>query len=276
VADSALVLLAHVAAEFDARPLPGGAAFEVPVREVSGETRTYHLTVNAIGELVAARETVPHHLPAACPERHINGDGTFCVHWERHESGRVVDEASAKLWWVRLLAFLKAQRRAERARRWTAGKAWAHGRAAVHQTEAERAASCLGADFEDALNGRHLSVEWSKHKTKYGDRLLYLARRGQVVLAARGKPLRIVNKRLACICERGDIKRHRRLRNCGAHAQDALALINAMLGWQEEEKRFWEGEKARTCCRTMDSCPLNTRSRAQSKRAIDARTLAEA
>lgn len=253
-----LSLLSRVAGEFDVRPLSEGTTFEVPVREASGETRTYCLALKAADDLVKVREVVPQQLPAACPERHINDDGTFCMHWEYHESGRVVDEASAKVWWARLLAFLRAQRRAERARRWTAGKAWAHGLAAVHQKEAEKAASSLGADFEEALSARHLSAEWSKRKTKAGDRLLYLMRRGQVVATTRGQPLRIVNKRQACICEHGDIKRHRRLRTCGTHAQDALTLVSAMLGWREEEQRFWKSQKGRTCCGTMDSCPLNT------------------
>lgn len=259
-----LSLLRAVAQDFGAHRLSDGDAFEVPVREASGETRVYHIAVVATGDLVYAKEVVPSHLPAVCPDRHIMQGGTFCTFWGGHESGGVVGESTARQWWARLLAFLKAQRRAERARRWTAGKTWAHGPAAVHQQAAEKAAAALGMDFERDLDAGALAVEWSKHRTRSGDRLLYLQRKGRTILTARGSPLRIVNRRTDCICAKGDKKRHRHLRGCGrtrrtphGHAGEALTLMSEMLAWREEEALFWSAMAGTRCCGTMDSCPLS-------------------
>jgi len=103
-----------------------------------GEVRRFRLHIKTRAEVrVSVREVdTSRALPAGCPERHINYDGTFCL-------GMVDDEpdltmaAGVDRWWARLAGFLKLQILAEATGKWPKENAWRHGDAAVAQRELE-------------------------------------------------------------------------------------------------------------------------------------------
>lgn len=82
-------------------------------------------------------------LPACCPERHINSDGTFCVHLDSTDA--VGSREAAGAWWDSLRSFLIAQDYAHRRRVWPLHSQLSHGHAAAKvQIEMEELAGPLG------------------------------------------------------------------------------------------------------------------------------------
>jgi hypothetical protein len=73
----------------------------------------FRIRVDAVDdEAVKAREDEPFLLPASCPERHINIDGSFYLYWAEAEPNAIVDASAAEIWWGKLLVFLKRQQTA--------------------------------------------------------------------------------------------------------------------------------------------------------------------
>jgi len=103
-----------------------------------GDTITFDLRVEAhVGGGITVRERQAKRLPAFCPERHINSDGTFCLGYgdEVLASGpRTLMEAQR--WWETMGWFLRLQYLAEVTGQWKA-RAWPHGEAAKYQQEIE-------------------------------------------------------------------------------------------------------------------------------------------
>lgn len=231
------------------------ATFDVPVDAPSGRQQVFRVRTDA-RRVPSARE-VDGVLPSFCPQRHINPDGSFCLGWGEDAAPEVVDEQTAEAWWGRVLAFLRLQMRAKKARKWT-GPEWAHGSAAVYQLAAERAAAGLGEDVLDDLRARRICVEWLRRRTPIGGRILKVTRRGRDWYLVWERANRVVNKQQPCACSRGSIRHHRRLRNCGDHAQHAYDLAKALLLWSEAEKQFWETFKGAQCCGTIEDCPLRS------------------
>lgn len=101
-----------------------------------GDRVAFDLRAEAhLGGRLTVRERQAKRLPAFCPERHINTDGTFCLGYgdEVLESGpRTLGEA--KRWWETVGWFLRLQYLAEATGRWKA-RAWPHGEAAKYQQE---------------------------------------------------------------------------------------------------------------------------------------------
>jgi hypothetical protein len=200
-------------------------------------------------------------LPSFCPARHINRDATFCLGWGDDAAPDVVNADSAEVWWGRVLAFLRLQMRASRARKWT-GPEWAHGAAAIHQYAAERAAEKLGAEVLDDLRQRRIQVEWANRRAPLGGPLLKVMRNGSDWYSVWHGARRVVNKQRPCVCAAGSVRHHRRLRNCADHANQAYELANSLLLWGEEEDRFWTLFKGAQCCATLEDCPLRAPSSA--------------
>lgn len=234
-----------------------GATFRVPVDMLDGRQVHFTLTVGAVNDEVEVREDhTGRRLPEFCPERHINRDGSFCLGLAAPGEHSITDVLSATEWWERLLQFLRGQLRAERARRWTMGDTWAHGKAAKYQRDAEFAACLLGGQYLEDLNSGRLSVVRSKVRVAGRTVILKLQKDGFHLCSAWIDPWRLANKRRACICAAGDVKRHRRIRNCKNHADAALSLIRNLYEWQLAEKAFWDSLRGTTCCGTMRDCPL--------------------
>ena len=196
------------------------ALFSVDPPSPSGSpTRPFSIVVELRRGTPVAREQTPQVLPSFCPERHINGDGTFCLSWAELDPLEIVDLETAGAWWRKLLVFLQRQRTAATRRRWP-GKtdARAHGsEAAWHQAVAELAAQELGAKFVNGLRGERFTTSRRRRGDETRVRLLHEDRRLATVIEVPGRLVgRVMTLRAPCPCG-GDARRSRALRSCGNH-----------------------------------------------------------
>ncbi|MFC0340548.1 E2 domain-containing protein [Paracoccus niistensis] len=251
-------LLTRWAAEFGATVTAVQATyleFTFPVFRPDGTAPTYAIVAEVREDEVAAREATPTRLPAFCPERHINRDGTFCLGWGRADDLEVRDEETARAWWARLFKFLTLQERATRLRRWPDRRTWPHGDAAGHQFRAEWAAHRLGSPFvEDLAQGR-LGVARKGHGS--GGAGLQMLRDGRRLYSVWEDTRRAVNLRQRCICIMGRASPPAVLRSCGDHADAVVELAFALQDRATAEAAFWAGLEGTSCCGTMDCCPLS-------------------
>ncbi|WP_366512437.1 E2 domain-associated cysteine-rich protein [Hyphomicrobium sp.] len=254
---SACDLLAGKAPEFGVTILTRSGArltATVPVPMPDGSAPSYSIVMEAAGPMVPAREEVPVRLPAFCPERHINADGSFCLGWEKVDPLAVNDESDAWSWWARLIKFLRLQERAARRRCWPDSRAWAHGAAAAQQLRAEHAAARLGEPFVDDIARNLLTV--ARLGTSSNGPALRVYRDGVRIFSVWELAKRPVNLRRRCLCKKGETRRPAVLRNCGTHKQDAVDLAFSLRDRAREEAKFWKTLEGRVCCGTMDGCPL--------------------
>lgn len=253
-----LDIIASCAADFGAIEI-ARSRFELgvrlPVPLADGRSHTYSLVIAVFGGVATAREKERLLLPAFCPERHINRDGTFCLFWRAVDDIIIDSTSAARTWWETLIRFLQQQARAARLRHWPDAKARAHGeKAAVHQLRAERAAGRLGAPFPDDLADGRLTVEVS-NSSAHGPtvRLLRDARR---LYSVWRRDRRVVNQRRPCLCPKDAQRRPVVLKSCGEHGGAAADLAIELQSMAEEERRFWKNFDGAQCCGTMDGCPL--------------------
>jgi len=254
---SAVDLLAAKAPEFGVSVRSrSGVRMEadVPVPLPDGTAPSYAIAMQESGVMVGARERVPSRLPAFCPERHINSDSSFCLGWEKVDPLGVNNEGDAWNWWARLVKFLRLQERAARRRRWPDSPAWAHGAAAAEQLRAERAAARLGEPFVDDLTRNRLTI--ARHGSSSNGPALRVYRNRVWIFSVWESAKRPVNLRRRCVCKKGEERPPTVLRNCGTHSQDAVELAFSLRDREREEAKFWKALDGRTCCGTMDGCPL--------------------
>lgn len=233
----------------------GQAHARVPVRLPSETIETYELELTDIGDgHVSVRERPEHRrLPAYCPERHINDDGSFCLYWKEsiEESYPVRDAASAAQWWQLLSAFLERQETAGRLRRWF-GEIRAHGSAAQQQSLAERLAATFGPRFARDLRVGALVVKRVERRSR---RLLELSRGGRFLARVAPTAQGMIAHGIHCPC---DTAPHQSIAACGNHREELKRFMVAMDQWQELERRFYADarRRGRRCCNTMLNCPL--------------------
>lgn len=108
----------------------------------------------ANGSIQIAEHAANPRLPAACPDLHINSNGTFCL-------GRFAFSASdwkdAQSFWAALHEFLVNEEFAERRAFWPRGRWLSHGLSAMRaQLEAEDYAARLGlaSEYSDWLEAK--------------------------------------------------------------------------------------------------------------------------
>jgi hypothetical protein len=258
---AALRFLGETAAAHHARLVraaPDHALFDTAPPAVSGKPATiYRIRVDAVeDEAVKAREDEPLLLPASCPERHINIDGSFCLYWAEAEPNAIVDASTAGIWWGKLLVFLKRQQTASVLRQWPGrSDARAHGpEAARAQLVAERAASELGREFRMLLDDSRLA---SIRKKVGGDPRLRLMLDGKRLVTIRERGLQVMTKRARCKCD--DAARLRLpICGCGGHEAALRDITVALNRWKVEEDRFFRAyaDAGAKCCGTIDDCPL--------------------
>ena len=223
-------------------------ALDVP--HVDGVRLLYRIVVAADGPYLSAQEEPAIRcLPEFCPERHIVGEGLFCMYWRGERSFAVTDLDSAASWLNLLINFLRLQRRAAKQRRWPNQETWAHGRAAGHQQRAERTADKLGSEMRTTLDSKQL------HASSETDGTLRVLQGDQPLFSVWRSPGRRDRHghRLPCANERGTGKRgitH------GARAELLGELALALVLWETDEKAFWVHHQGRVCCGTIDDCPL--------------------
>jgi hypothetical protein len=253
-----LVLLADIASEYKAKLCEykhhSEALYELEVNYSDQRTQIFFLTLTVKDSLVFAQETKISTLPAFCPERHINHDGTFCLGWNGVEDLRIVDESSARNWWEKLIQFLRAQRRSAKKKVWP-GEAWAHGGAAPFQYESEQYALKLGQAFIDNLKANKLHVKRKVNLSGNGSAFkLYID--GKLSYSVWEKYARVANTRQPCICYLLKGKRRKRMRSCEDHAMAAANLVISLWNLQLKEQEFWDSFKGKECCGTMNNCQL--------------------
>lgn len=222
---------------------------DVRLRRASGKVARYHLRIDAGNVEPEVREARPERLPTYCPNRHVNDEGVFCLSFPSEDPLPVVDGVSAAAWWARLLKYLSLQETTTRLRRWPSRHEWAHGVAAMYQQRAEVCATALGAQFVKALAQRRLTAR------RRGKGLGFLQVRdgARRLYAVWEEPRRVATLRQKCPCGSG-----RAIVACADHAARAAELPFALLAWEKAERRFWRFAQGRTCCGTLDDCPLKT------------------
>lgn len=222
----------------DFRPIH---AFEAQVdvvatRSSGAFTRVFELRVVQVADQIAVFERpVGGTLPACCPERHINPDGSFCIGLR---AGDGITGASATAWWEKLHVFILCQETAAEAGFWPGEAQLSHGEAAEIELAAERAADQLGLQsvYREAVafGSGPIASGLAKINQKTG---------------------MLRNGRSACICGRTD--RHRRpllRRECHRCGQGCPVVLEH---WRRiKVAEYWRGLRGQACCGTMRECPL--------------------
>lgn len=228
------------------------ARFNLPIDHSDGRVLTYSLVVSGTGEtLSVAEDSTAPLLPRFCPDRHIVGDGGFCLCWEQEQRFDVFDQESASVWLDVLTSFLRTQKRAAYLRRWPTAEAWAHG---VPAARAQKRAEQLGASIDPGWHNwileRRMTVlrgDDGVYRVSLDNEFMYSVWR---VSDRRGKGGKQNPRSVEMIKDKRHVtpslKRARRL----------LELAEALWQWQYAEERFWKSVADEPCCGTMDTCGL--------------------
>lgn len=213
-----------------------------------GSRTNLAFVANEVARRVSACEYGARQLPSACPQRHINYDGSFCLGYAESDPGHIETRSDAVRWWEVLYKFLRKQALASQTGRWT-GSEWGHGTAAHHQRHGEAALIELGQSptiFGD------LKVVVRGASSRGFVRVFREKKRWYTVDRRYGS---IVTNRRRCPCGSA-----RAVINCpdrfGAHKKAAVHLADALVAFEREEARFWQMWRDRACCGTMKDCPL--------------------
>jgi hypothetical protein len=180
--------------------------------------RAYRLKIDTTHGLFASEATPGSILPRFCPERHMNGDETFCLGLERFK----LDDAGLRDFWAKLRAFLLCQDFAAKTGRWPTNRWLSHGPAAAEQQLAAEAAAARAGLAERYRRAIEFGEGW-------------LAGPLQPKQQA-GSPSRTKSARRHAIEEL--IQAERRRRDCESQFMASL--------------KCW----GKRCCGTMRACPL--------------------
>lgn len=190
---------------------------------------------------VRVGETVPGtRLPARCPERHIQGDTTFCLGLRRPTIDTV--EAAAA-WWEQVRQYLRCQAVAARTRVWPPAHALDHGDAGRHHERALALAKEAGV-MEEYI------AAWLGEPSWLTDPLLRFVDKS-------GNP---INGR--AVCPRGCRRRASRnapiLRRSCAKRRLLADLVHSEQRRRATLDDYWRIvlNDGTQCCRTMLSCPI--------------------
>lgn len=233
---------------------PEGAQAAITVVRPGGAKHTFQLALSFNADQVSARELPGYAmLPAFCPDRHINGDGSFCLGWGHDNPSTIVDEAAARRWWATVYQFLTRQVGAN-ARGVFAGaeQARAHGDAAIHQNKAEQAAERLGTAFaKRAADGEFVvrkDPQPGQHRLELWSGTERLAR-----VSLRSKTL--VGGRTTCPCGTAP---ERDVSACDDHAQALATFIQEQHACNVADKKYLDAcaDAGYACCDTLRTCGL--------------------
>ncbi len=255
-APSPLVCLDKVASEFGASlssaASPAKAVIAVP--RAGGDLHDFALELSATGSAVSVREEPPVRLPIFCPDRHINEGGWFCLGWGSTAAPAVVDEDSARTWWIAVVRFLQLQLTANELGVWANGaNDWAHGDAARHQALAEDAADSLGVRFRDDLRAGKFAVRRQPHVR--GARIELRREGSHIARVTIGPPARLKDRRVPCPCEQFA---GMSVGACRDHADHLTTFTLELWRWREAERQFQRelAKRGVTCCGTLKKCQL--------------------
>ncbi|MCK1465879.1 E2 domain-containing protein [Bradyrhizobium sp. CW10] len=208
----------------------------VAVRSSKAFTRVFQLRAVSFGDEIRVSErSIGSSLPACCPERHINPDGSFCIGLR---AGEGITDETAPAWWKKLHAFALWQETAAETGFWPSEAQLSHGEAGEIELAAERAADHLGLQsaYREAVAFGTGPIASSLAKINDKSRLLR-------------------NGRSACICGRTD--RHGRSllrRECHRTGRGCPVVLEH---WRRiKVNEYWRGLRGQACCGTMRECPL--------------------
>lgn len=257
------VVLDHlkaVASEFRATVTAEESDFftaHIDIIRPGGTIEAFHLRIVDNEAFPKVYECEPRRLPAWCLERHILGDGWFCMSWNPGEPSAVSDESSARAFWARLDRFLQSQLTASTLGKWPApSNARAHGGdAASFQQEAEEIAAQFGVNVLRDLRRGDLTVS---RVVKPGKDRFELLRQGRRVARV---PLKggLITTLTRCFCDAADSTRAP-IGACGDHAKLAPDLIRAIYRWRRKHAEFLRERIAagRECCGSLEVCELRS------------------
>ena len=179
--------------------------------------------------------------PAQCPERHIEGDGKFCLGIAADDVG---DEKDAARWWESLRHYLLCQTVAERSGVWPADYALDHGAAGEHHEKALELASALDIDEE--------------YERAYANEPSWISDPKSRIVHRDGRP---INGRTPCPLSCTWRKRGRTVTRLRAECKQREKVTSLVLAERERRKeldRYWQALQRRgvKCCGTMRDCPL--------------------
>lgn len=235
--------------------LDGYGRATVTIRSPAGKEDVFILDVRVDNFRVSVSEASPRRLPSACPDRHINLDGTFCLGWGQDDLKIVSDSVSAQKWWATIVRFLGYQINANRRGIWPGSENdRAHGDAAEPQEIAERMASSFGPRFtKDLLHGRI--------RVLFDDRepnpKLELLRHGKRIARVFWRTKSLVTDRVRCPCDSSAVVAMP-IAECQDHARKLEIFTVALYEWRERENLFFQEriKKGHMCCGTLQSCRL--------------------
>lgn len=179
-------------------------------------------------------------LPKRCPERHLQGDLTFCLGLDGLP---VTDSEEAVLWWAYLGQWLVLQSVADQTGRWPPGHELDHGEAgALHRAALDLAEKL---DLSDEYARAHDGLSsWITDATLH-------------IAAPNGRPL---NRRAPCpkACKTKGRRPRSILRADCSQRLDIARLVSLERGRREAVDAYWDYQRAAglQCCGTMASCPL--------------------
>jgi E2 ubiquitin ligase family protein len=220
----------------------------------SGETEVFHLRIVDSGDIPRVYECEPQRLPTRCLDRHILGDGWFCLSWPPGEASEVRDETTARLFWSRVERFLQCQLAANALRRWPAqSNVRAHGDAAAYQDRAEELAAQFGPVVLQDVRLQRFKVALAAKPGRVRLELLRTGRRVARIHCKGG----LVTTMTRCFCDEAtanDVA----IGACRNHAQIAPDLIRAIYLWHKKHEEFVQGLVASgyRCCGTLDVCEI--------------------
>ena len=222
------------------RSFPGGFEIEARPRRASGSTtRPYTLRVStdpASGKVTVQEFPESRILPKACPQRHINVDGSFCIGLR---AGYLVEDRSSAANWCRNSAYsLRLKRPQKKSGNGPPLLQLSHGDAADIQLKAEMLADRLG------------KAEDYKNAVAFGIRpVAVYARQIRFPMG------RLKNSGAKCVCGwiRSDGQTKKRWQ-CAKDNDLCLPVLEAKR--QRAEKSFWRHWEGLPCCGTMRECPL--------------------
>lgn len=228
---------------------------QIEIADMGGRRTAYRLQLTCNGNRLNVREEPGHRLlPVFCPDRHIIDDGYFCMYWEEDRSFAVVDDSSASIWLCILEKFLRLQQRAGYLRRWPSREVWAHGvSAARHQQQAEAVAAKLDSNWPSLVLERDMRAVLEP-----GDAIRVYAGPDQLFSTWKS-PNRFTTDRKHRVFAMEFVGKHSRQLVSKRRAKLLRELAWNLLNWNFAEERYWDAQKDRECCGTMDTCQLRKR-----------------
>jgi hypothetical protein len=249
-------LLQKVAPDYGATLVrsDGGGQADITIVRPGGAAYSFKLAISISAERVWVSELPGHaSFPAFCPDRHINADGSFCLGWGDDEPSQITDEIAAKRWWAMVYQFLSRQLGANNRGVFPGiehGRA--HGDAAKHQANAERAASRMGPTFVRQVSAGNFTI---RKDDRPGKQRLELSFGNNRLARVSLKSKALVSRPMRCPCG-GDPALD--ISKCSDHSDALATYILEQYNCEIADKAFLDGLAARgvACCGSLRTCGL--------------------